>query len=47
MESDVRKYLSKFTTSEIYTQVDEVTCKLRIRGVFQRELSNFAIEKGF
>ena len=47
MENDIRNYLSKITNKEIYTQVDEVTCKLRIRGLYQIEMSDFAIQKGF
>ena len=47
MDKDIRKYLSEITNKEIYTQVDEVTCKLRIRGLYQSEMSAFAIQKGF
>ncbi|ELU10648.1 hypothetical protein CAPTEDRAFT_164413 [Capitella teleta] len=46
-EADLKKFLAEETGSRIYTQVDEVCCKVRVRGIFLEECSRFYKQKGF
>ena len=42
----MRGYLEERLGEKMYTQVDEVCCKLRVRGAFVSEVADFFREKG-
>ncbi|KAI0229310.1 39S ribosomal protein L49, mitochondrial [Lamellibrachia satsuma] len=46
-EAELRKYLEEKTGGRIYTQVDEVCCKLRVRGIHVEDTAKFVLDKGF
>ena len=46
LEADLRAYLEKATGKPVYTQVDEITTKIRVRGTFMEELCQFLLQKG-
>ncbi|ESO03919.1 hypothetical protein HELRODRAFT_191798 [Helobdella robusta] len=46
-DEEVKKYLSKKTNNKIYTTVNEVCCKLWIRGLHLENVSQFLTDKGF
>ena len=46
-EADLREFLSKRTDKKVYTQVDELTERVRVRGIYLDEVVDFLLEKGF
>ena len=46
-EKDLKEYLESQTDGIIYTQVDEFTNKVRVRGEKMDEVSDFLKLKGF
>ena len=46
-EADLRDFLSRRTDEKVYTQVDELTEKVVVRGIFLKEVTEFLLEKGF
>ena len=46
-EADLREFLSKRTDKKVYTQVDELTERVRVRGIYLDEVVEFLMERGF
>ena len=46
-EADLREFLSKRTDKKVYTQVDELTERVRVRGMYLDEVVEFLVERGF
>ncbi|XP_030648480.1 large ribosomal subunit protein mL49 isoform X2 [Chanos chanos] len=47
LEKDVKEYLKELTGRELATQVNEVSMTIRIKGVFDKELKDWLLKKGF
>ena len=46
-EADLRQFITEKTGKRVYTQVDEVGCKIRVRGLEVEHCSEFLLQKGF
>jgi len=47
MDADVKRYLTSINGKKTYTKVDEVCCKIWVRGRYMEDMSQFLIDKGF
>ena len=47
LEKDLRSYIEGLTEQPVYTSVDEVCGKVRVRGNYMEDVSKFLLEQGF